>query len=322
MEQETVPAQQEIGLDVEGAAAGEQSGIELPPPLRADSSFTTAVAAFEEYMLRKGFRDNTIKAFRNDLKIFVGFMDGMTLLHQVNTSDLEDFLDWMQHSRGKSCSAKTLARRITTLKVFFSWLHGIGVIGTDPAAPVIQQPARTPLPVILREEEISRLLRAAQDYLFDRKKPDARPYLLLTLLLQTGMKKGECANLLVSDFELDDPTAPAVQIRYADERQAHKNRRLALDTNILPALKQYLDQYKPEQFLFDCTPRNLEYVLDDVGERAGIRSTQVGFETLRWTSALRDYRRGLGEDRLREKMGLTKISWRETREKILRLTGQ
>ena len=326
MESETVSATQDTppAVDVSPAvsAAGAEAGIELPPPLRADSTLATAAAAFEEYMLRKGFRDNTIKAFRNDLKILVGFMDGTTLLHQINTSDLEDFLDWMQHSRGKSCSAKTLARRITTLKVFFSWLHGIGVGGTDPAAPVIQQPARTPLPIILREDEISRLLRAAQDYLFDRKKPDARPYLLLMLLLQTGMKKSECANLLVNDFELDDHTAPAVHIRYADERQAHKNRRLALDANILPALTEYLAQYKPERFLFECTPRNLEYVLDDVGSRANIKSTQVGFETLRWTSALRDYRRGLGEDRLREKMGLTKISWRETREKILRLTGQ
>ena len=321
MEPETLSTTSDV-LPDDAPTANDQLEAELPPPLRADSALEAAVVAFDDFMLRKGFRDNTMKAFRNDLKILVGFMDGTTKLHQINTSDLEDFLDWMQHSRGKSCSAKTLARRITTLKVFFGWLHGIGVIGTDPAAPVIQQPARTPLPAILREDEISRLQRSAQDFLFDRKKPDARPYLLVALLLQTGIKKSECANLLVSDFERGDPTAPAVYIRYADERQAHKNRRLALDPNILPVLRQFLEQYKPEHFLFECTPRNLEYVLDEVGTHAGIKSTQVGFETLRWTCALRDFRRGLGEERLREKMGLTKISWRETREKIYRLTGQ
>ena len=321
MEQETFPITS-VANPTDAPIDIEQAEPDLSPPLRADSALATAVTAFDDFMLRKGFRDNTMKAFRNDLKILVGFMDGSTMLHQINTSDLEDFLDWMQHSRGKSCSAKTLARRITTLKVFFGWLHGIGVIGSDPAAPVIQQPARTPLPTILREDEISRLLRAAQDFLFDRKKPDARPYLLATLLLQTGIKKSECANLLVGDFELDDLSAPAVQVRYADERQAHKNRRLPLDLSVLPVIRQYLEQYKPEHFLFECTPRNLEYVLDEIGTRAGIKSTQVGFETLRWTCALRDFRRGLGEERLREKMGLTKISWRETREKIYRLTGQ
>jgi integrase/recombinase XerD len=299
-----------------------QGELPLPPPLRADSSLTASVAAFDEYMLRKGFSDNTIKAFRNDLKIVVTFLGADTRLHEITTRHLEEFLEWMQHSRGKSCSAKTLARRITTLKVFFGWLHGIGVIASDPAQPVLQQPARTPLPTILRDEEVNRLLRAAQDFLFDHKRPDARPYLLVSLLLQTGIKKAECANLLVTDIDTSDPQAPALTVRYADARNAHKNRRLYLHPGLLPALRQYLNQYRPESYLFDCTPRNLEYVLDEVGKRAGIQSTQVGFETLRWTAAVRDFRHGMPEERLREKMGLSKISWRETREKIFRLTGR
>lgn len=300
----------------------EDDAIPLPPPIRANSSLIVAVGAFNEFMQRKGFRENTIKAFLNDLKIVVGYFGEETKLSQVTTDGLNEFLDWMQHSRGKSCSAKTLARRITTLKVFFEWVHGIGALGTDPAKPIIQQPARTPLPTILREEEINRLLTTARDYLWDRKHPDARPYLLVSLLLQTGIKKAECDNLLIEDIDISDPGLPALNIQYAEERNAHKNRRLPLDPNILPALRQYLDQYKPANDLFECTPRNLEYILDEVGTRASIRTTQVGFETLRWTCAVRDFRRGMPEDRLREKMGLSKISWRETRDKIYRLTGQ
>lgn len=296
--------------------------LTLPPPLRADSTLTAAAAAFDEYMLRKGFSENTIKAFRNDLKILIGFIGEATPLHQVSTQHLDDYLEWMQFKRGKPCSAKTLTRRITTLKVFFGWLHGIGVIGTDPAEPVIQQPARTPLPTILRDADVDKLVRAAQDYLWDRTKADARPYLLVSLLLQTGMKKAECAGLLLTDLDLTNPQAPEVAIRYQDERHAHKNRQLTLHPNIVPAFNQYLQQYKPANFVFECTPRNLEYVLEEVGERAGIRNTQVGFETLRWTSAVRDYRFGMPEERLREKMGLSKISWRETREKVFRLAGR
>jgi hypothetical protein len=36
-----------------------------------------------------------------------------------------DYLAWMQNERHAPCSAKTLARRITSLKVLFGWLHGI-----------------------------------------------------------------------------------------------------------------------------------------------------------------------------------------------------
>ncbi len=296
--------------------------FELAPPLRADSTLRAATAAFEEYMVRKGFSDNTIKAFRNDLKIFTGFMGADTTLNHINSQHLEDYLTWMQNERGAPCSAKTLARRITSLKVLFGWLHGVGVIGSDPAEPVAQQPARPPLPTILRDQDVTRILRAAQDYLWDRRRSDARPYLLVSLLLQTGIKKAECARLLVSDLNRSRPQSPEVTIRYVDEEQAHKNRILSLNPAILPVLTQYLDQYKPDPYLFDCTPRNLEYVLDEVGQKAGIRNVQVGFETLRWTCAVRDFRNGMPEERLRQKLGLSKISWRETREKIFQLAGR
>lgn len=294
----------------------------LAPPLRADSTLAAAVIAFDEYMVRKGFSENTIKAFRNDLKIVQDFLGRETRLHQVTTQHLHDFLEWLQYDRGKPCSAKSLARRITTIKVFFGWLHGIGIIGTDPAEPVIQQPARTPLPKILHDTEINGLLQMAEEYLQDHTKPDARPYLLVNLLLQTGMKKAECARLLLSDVDLSQPDTIEVTVRYPEERHAHKNRAMAVDAILAPVFQQYLEQYKPENFLFECTPRNLEYVLDEVGRKAEIMHTQVGFETLRWTAAVRDYRKGVPEERLRQKMGLSKISWRETREKILLLTGQ
>lgn len=304
----------------EGAPA--ETVVVLTPPLRADSTLTAAIASFDEFMVRKGFSDNTIKAFRNDLKIVLDFLGTETRVHQVSTQHLYDFLEWLQGGRGKPCSAKSLARRITTVKVFFGWLHSISVIGTDPAEPVLQQPARTPLPTILRDDEIQKLIRITQDYLWDRNKPDARPYLLVNLLLQTGMKKAECARLLIADMNMTQPSAPEVTIRYPDERHSHKNRTVSLHPSLAPIFHQYLEQYKPENFVFECTPRNLEYVLDEVGQKASVRHTQVGFETLRWTCAVRDYRTGMTEERLRQKMGLSKISWRETREKILQLTGQ
>lgn len=293
----------------------------LPAPLRADSTLDDALDSFNEYMERKGFSENTIKAFQNDLKILVEFMNRETLLHQVTNKYLEEFLEWMQHERGKPCSAKTLARRITTLKVFFGWLHGIGIIGTDPAEPILQQPARTSLPQILRDDEVQILMRAAENYLWERTGADARPYLLVNLLLQTGMKKAECARLLITDIDISSPQSPEAHIRYAEERHAHKNRTIVLSANMTPVYNQYLEQYKPETHLFECTPRNLEYVLDEVGTRASIQRLQVGFETLRWTCAVRDYRTGTPEERLRQKMGLSKISWRETREKIFQLAA-
>ncbi|MCB0116861.1 MAG: site-specific integrase, partial [Caldilineaceae bacterium] len=83
-----------------GAAKPEADRVEVdpatsaPPPLRANSTLGDAMTAFDEYMLGKGFSDNTIKAFRNDLKILRAFMDDSALLRQIQTKDLNDFLDW------------------------------------------------------------------------------------------------------------------------------------------------------------------------------------------------------------------------------------
>ena len=316
---DTVSDSAEVTAQANGDAV---PAVAQEPPLRADSTLPDAVRGFNDYMLRKGFSENTIKAFSNDLKILVGYLGPETKLMQVGTADLNEFIDWLQNGRGTPCSAKSLARRITTVKVFFGWLHGVGVLRTDPAEPVVQQSAQPPLPEILTTDEVNRISRAAQDMLWDKKKQDARPYLLVSLLLQTGMKKAECSRLLVSDVDTARPGEPQIAIRYAGESQAHKNRTLGLHPSIVPVLNQYLEQYKPDTYLFDCTPRNLEYVLDDVGQRAGIRRLQVGFESLRWTSAVRDFRMGMPEERLRQKMGLSKISWRETREKIYKLAGR
>lgn len=291
------------------------------PTLRADSTIAEAIQGFGEFMVRKGFSDNTIKAFNNDLKIIASYLGPDKRLAQVSSADLNDFLYWLQNERDAPCSAKTLARRITTLKVFFGWLHGIGVIGTDPAEPVVQQPARPPLPEILRDDEVKSLRKAAENTLMDRQHPDPRPYLLVNMLLQTGMKKAEVSRLLVSDVDVSQTSSPTVTIRYHDDAHAHKNRSLPLDPTLGAVYGQYLKAYEPKQHLFDCTPRNLEYVLDEIGEKAGIRRLQVGFESLRWTAAVRDFRNGLPEERLREKMGLSKISWRETREKIQKLAN-
>ncbi len=297
-------------------------GGSLAPTLRATSALGDAIAEYEEQMVRKGFSENTIKAFANDLKILRTFMDSSAILREIQTQHLEDFLEWMQSERGRPCNAKTLSRRITTLKVFFAWLHSVGAIGTDPAEPIVQHSVRTPLPVILNNGETTKLMRVCRDWLWDRNKPDARPYVLVSLLLQTGIKKNEAVKILLEDIERTDTQQPSVFIRYEEERYAHKNRRLSLDTYLLGALDQYLAKYGPENFLFECTPRNLEYVLEEAGQRAGIRRVQVGFETLRWTSAVRDYRQGVKDENLRLKMGLSKVSWRETSLKIQRLAGQ
>ena len=87
------------------------------------------------------------------------------------------FLDWMQKNRGVPCSPKTLARRITSIKSFFRWLHQYGVILIDPAERVVQQSVISPLPQVLLPDEIEAVLEAGKRFQH-RQQPDTR-YLAL-----------------------------------------------------------------------------------------------------------------------------------------------
>jgi integrase/recombinase XerD len=279
-----------------------------------------SMGAFEEHMRREGFSENTIKAFRSDLNILTQFTGAGRAVGEISTQDLNDYLEWLQAGRGVPCNAKSLARRLTTLKVFFGWLVEGGVLETDPAAPVAHQPVSTPLPRILGDAEVERVLAVTRTLRHPDggARPDARPHLLVTLLLQTGIKKSECMSIVVNHLDFSDPGSPAVWIRYQDPRRRHKERKLRLPTEWPEVFKAYQEQYKIEDAIFPCTARNLEYVLSDVAEVANL-SPGLSFEMLRWTSAVGDYRAQMPAERQRQKMGLSKASWREVKVKLARL---
>lgn len=286
--------------------------------LTRKSSLSAAISGFREYMIRQGFTENTIKAFLYDLSLLTRYLGDDRPLSQIGTNVLNDFLTYLRYYRGVPCKPKSYARRVTTLKVFFGWLAAEGILPSDPAAPLIHQPASTPLPQILYEGQVEKLLQTTESLLHG-DKPDARPHLLVTLLLQTGIKKGECMAIQLSDIDTSDPQAPVLYIRYSNPKMKHKERKLWLPADFVPTLHQYLEEYQPKQRLFECTARNLEYVLDHAARLAGIEA--ISFEILRWTCAVRDYKAGMSPDKLRQKLGLSKISWQEASEKLKKLAS-
>jgi site-specific recombinase XerD len=310
---------EQLPLPDVGAAEEDASQTAAPPGVTARSSLRAATGAFDAYMQAQGFAENTAKAFLSDLNILAQFIGVGTAVGDISTHDLNHFANWLVNERGVPCNPKSLARRVTTLKVFFGWLAEAGVLPKDPAAAVIHKPVITPLPTILSDAEIERMLGVTQA-LRHAETPDTRPHLLVTLLLHTGIKKGECMNIVMNHFDFSDPTQPVLWIRYANPRRRHKERKLRLPVWWPAVLAEYRAQYEPQEALFPCTARNLEYVLKHVAEEAELPDG-LSFSMLRWTCAVRDHRAGMGADRLRQKLGVSKITWREVGVKIAKLAG-
>jgi site-specific recombinase XerD len=286
--------------------------------ISADSSLASAAGAYHDHMLRQGFSEHTVKAFAGDLRLLQKYFGGGKTIKELGTKQLNDFLTWLLHYRGVPCSPKSYARRVTTIKSFFGWLASTKVLNTDPAAAIIHARVKASLPQFLTADQVAGLLNAAEAKLIEAK-PDPRPYLLVHLLLQTGVKKAECMGIALNDIDRSG-SEPSILIRYSNPRMQHKERKLAFAAELLSVLDEYLEKYHPTDRLFECTPRNLEYVLSDLSSAAGLKE-QASFEMLRWTSAVRDYRDGMDHDHLRKKMGLSKVTWRETSEKLEKMAN-
>lgn len=310
--------QRELFPEVAGDGAAERKGL----PLTREASLQAALGTFERHMQDEGFSINTVKAFASDIRLLGRYQGIGTPVGDIGTKNLTDFLHWLTDERGVPCSPKSYARRVTTLKVFFGWLHESGVLPNDPSTAVIQQSVSSPLPEVAGEVDVSRAMAAAEAIRAGspERKADARPYLLLSLLLQTGIKKGEAMAIVPNHVDDSDPEHPYLYVRYANPRLRYKERKLPLEPAWLEVLDEYMQQYQPTDTLFTCTARNLEYVLHDLAEAADLPQGVLSFENLRWASALRDWRNQVEQDDIRQKLGLSKIAWRETKTKLRRLT--
>ena len=295
-----------------------------PPPtvpagltLNRGSSLTAAILSWREHLEKERSPANTVKAFIGDLNLAAQFIGAFKAIGQVTTRDLDNWLQWQRTS--KKVSPKTYARRITSLKSFFRWLEQTAVMAADPAAALIQQSVISPLPEILSEAEIQAALAAAEA-MRQAEKPDPRAYVLFTLLLSTGLKKGECLALVPNHVDLSNPDEPVLWVRYPDPRQRYKERKLRLERSWIPAYKAYVAQYEPRDKLFPWSPRRLEYLLEDLSKTAAL-GKRISFDMCRWTCAVRDVRAGLDETHVRQKLGLSKIQWREIGMKLNKLVG-
>ena len=228
------------------------------------TSFLPAIRAWEIYLQDQDRSHYTIKAFCGDLELLTSFLPPDRTLGAVTTIELNNFFSWLQNGRNVACSPKSLARRITSIKSFFRWLNKSGVLAIDPAEKILQQSVISPLPVILLPEEEEKIRQVALKYRSARKA-DARPYTLLSLLLETGIKKGECLTINLNHIDLDAPNAPILFIRYANPQNRYKERKITLPADWIDSYKEYLLQYNPQDRIFNWSPRRLEYLLEDIG---------------------------------------------------------
>lgn len=157
------------------------------------------ISHFEIYLMtEKRVSNNTLDAYRRDLAQLLTFLEAhkITMIHEVTTPLLKNFLKEL-HTQG--IAARSLSRKISTLKAFFSYVHvyhGYDNIAGELVFPKLEKK----LPEYLTESEIETILMQVG---IDQSLAGIRNKLIMYLLYVSGMRVTELAELSVSHIQFE-----------------------------------------------------------------------------------------------------------------------
>ena len=284
--------------------------VVVVPTLTATSTLGSCALPYQDYLRRTDHTAYTITCFLSDLRLLTAFLGRETQLRAITGDTLADWLGHLRWERATPPAPKTMARRATFLKNFFGWLAKEEILRDDPSQRIVLSRPAPPLPELLYEDEIARLEQAAAE--------DPRCQLLVMTLLATGLKKEELMAVALRHVDVSNPDEPALEVHFPGQAKRRRERRMALPAGWTAVYQRYMERYQPRERLFECTDRNLNYVLAAAVKRAGI-AKRVTLQLLRDIFAVRQLRAGVTLDELREKLGLSEEAWYEIAEKYRKL---
>ena len=188
---------------------------------------------FLSYLARvRNYSPNTAAAYAQDLDCFLIWASncGIDVLQATH----RDFRRFLSSLSGAGYAKTTVNRRLSAVRSFYSWLVREGVIESNPAAVVSSPKLPKPLPHVLSQEDVEKLLKCA-----DASTPaGALDAALVELLYASGARIGEVASLDVDRIDFSDKSVRLFG-------KGSKERIVPLYPAALHALDAYLAHARP-----------------------------------------------------------------------------
>jgi integrase/recombinase XerD len=189
---------------------------------------------FEMLIAERGATENTILSYKKDIK---DLFDYLALNHieleKVTSSVVKDFI--VELSK-KNLGAKTIGRKISALRQFFSFLVSDGIFRENPTLNIIMPKRPESVPKALSKNMLSHLIETASN---DVTKEGLRDYAMLEILYSTGMRISELVALEMKSLEGFSSDSEINLLIVKGKGQ--KERAVILNQKACKALKNYLN---------------------------------------------------------------------------------
>ena len=155
--------------------------------------------AFLNYLrFEKRYSQHTIISYQNDLEQFLS-----SIIADFDAPRLKDInaamvRTWLAGLMNKKLTAKSINRKISTLKSFFKFLMKEGVIDTTPMSIINSPKISKRLPMYVEEKDIKTLFEHVE---FTDDWKGRTEKLVLELFYNTGMRVSELINLKASQLD-------------------------------------------------------------------------------------------------------------------------
>ena len=210
--------------------------------------------AFQNYLnylqIERGLSSNTVAAYRRDIEQFFSYLDSEgQSIHEVGKQELVSYIQKLYGN----VTARSVARKIVSLRSFFRYLLLDGYVVRDSAETLESPKTWQSLPHYLNEEEVEQLL--AQPNL--NRPHGLRDRAMLEVLYATGLRVTELVR-----SRLDEINFEAGFIRTVGK--GSKERIVPVGNSAVKWLRRYLTEARP-RFLVRRTPSQFLFLTQQGG---------------------------------------------------------
>jgi site-specific recombinase XerD len=157
------------------------------------------ISQFVENLKQLGKSQFTVIAYKKDLEQFIGFIASkdVSSIKDVKKEHIDGFISKLLQ---EGYTKKSASRKLNSIRTFFRYLKKEDIISFNPSLEVSHPKYNQAPPRILTKLEY----RGLRDF----AKEDLRTYAMIELLLQTGLRIGELANIRLSHVKDEELLIP------------------------------------------------------------------------------------------------------------------
>lgn len=265
----------------------------------------------------KGFSDNTVTAYKNDLYQLAEFVSSRSI-NSWGEVDQSTLMEHFLSLRERSYASSTMARKVAAIKSFYGQQISLGILDHDPTEGLNRPQVQKNPPKIISQDEVARLLAEVSE----GSTPEARrDRAMLELLCATGLRVTELVSLNIDDINPDTARLRCVG-------KGGKERYIDFSVEVADVIEDYMEKARPVlvkashvRALFlnrrgeRLTRQGFWLILKDYAKRANL-SAEITPHTLRHSIASHTLNSGkMSLKQLQEFLGHANLSTTQVYEK-------